>query len=149
MVGLTSGLRRSEAGSPWVLRARVRLLRSACCGANLTMVYALVTHDFSVKYVAQVGSRATPLVFTIVSLWSALEGSILFWGLIMGTYLLAFALVHRNEHARYMSLALGTMLAVGVFFAFLIAGPANPFGTRCPRCRRTARAPTRCCRTTS
>ena len=51
------------------------------------------------KYVAQVGSRATPLIFTIVSLWSALEGSILFWGVIMGTYLLAFALVHRNEHA--------------------------------------------------
>ena len=57
-------------------------------GANLTMVYALVTHDFSVKYVAQVGSRATPLVFTIVSLWSALEGSILFWGAILGIYVL-------------------------------------------------------------
>jgi hypothetical protein len=30
----------------------------------------------------------------------------------MGCYLLAFALVHRNEHRRYMSLALGTMLGV-------------------------------------
>ena len=29
---------------------------------------------------------------------------------------------------RHMPLALGMMLAVGVFFAFLIAGPANPFG---------------------
>ena len=36
-------------------------------GANLTMVYALVTHDFSVHYVSQVGSRATPLVYTVVS----------------------------------------------------------------------------------
>ena len=27
--------------------------------ANLAMVYALVTHDFSVSYVAQVGSRST------------------------------------------------------------------------------------------
>ncbi|SEU20121.1 heme lyase CcmF/NrfE family subunit [Stigmatella erecta] len=131
LVGLTSGLRRSEAGFPWVMRAVVGFF--ACmAGANLTMVYALVTDDFSIRYVTQVGSRATPLLFKIVSLWSALEGSILFWGLIMGSFLLAFALVHRKEHQRYMSLALGTMLAVGVFFAFLIAGPANPWGAVSP-----------------
>ena len=41
------------------------------------MVTALVTHDFSVSYVAQVGSRSTPLFYTIISLWGALEGSIL------------------------------------------------------------------------
>ena len=47
--------------------------------AVVSMVYALVTHDFSVSYVAQVGSRTTPLLFTVISLWGALEGSILFW----------------------------------------------------------------------
>jgi cytochrome c-type biogenesis protein CcmF len=126
VVGLTSGLRQSEAGSQWVRRA-VWGFFACMAGSNLMMVYSLVTNDFSIKYVAQVGSRATPLTFKIVALWSALEGSILFWGLIMGCYLLAFALVHRNEHRRYMSLALGTMLGVGVFFSFLIAGPANPW----------------------
>lgn len=128
VVGLTSGLRQSEAGSQWVRRA-VWGFFACMAGSNLMMVYSLVTNDFSIAYVAQVGSRATPLTFKIVALWSALEGSILFWGLIMGSYLLAFYLVHRNEHRRYMSLALGTMLGVGVFFAFLIAGPANPWHT--------------------
>src|SRR5437762_2955366 len=47
--------------------------------AALAMISALVTHDFSVSYVAQVGSRETPLFYTIISLWGALEGSILFW----------------------------------------------------------------------
>ncbi|WP_225411468.1 heme lyase CcmF/NrfE family subunit [Stigmatella hybrida] len=131
LVGLTSGLRRSEAGFPWVMRAVVGFF-TCMTGANLAMVYALVTDDFSIRYVTQVGSRATPLLFKIVSLWSALEGSILFWGFIMASFLLAFALVHRKEHQRYMSLALGTMLAVGVFFAFLIAGPANPWGAVSP-----------------
>ncbi|MCE9673710.1 heme lyase CcmF/NrfE family subunit [Myxococcus stipitatus] len=131
VVGLFTGLRRSEAGFPWVMRA-VWGFAGCMIAANLVMVYALVTHDFSVKYVAQVGSRDTPLLYTIVSLWSALEGSILFWGFIMGGYIAAFAWVHRREHARYMQLALGTMLAVGVFFAFLIAGPANPWGAVSP-----------------
>src|SRR5690606_26275294 len=54
--------------------------------ATFAMVYALVTHDFSVGYVAQVGSRSTPLFFTIISLWGALEGSILFWGLVLALY---------------------------------------------------------------
>ena len=126
LVGLLGGMRRNEAAFPWVLRCVFGFF--ACMlGANLVMEWGLLTNDFSVQYVTQVGSRATPTIYKIVSLWSALEGSILFWGLIMGSYVLAFALVHRREHARYMSLALGTMLAVGVFFAFLIAGPANPF----------------------
>ena len=42
--------------------------------ATVAMVVALVTHDFSVSYVAQVGSRATPLFYTVISLWGALEG---------------------------------------------------------------------------
>ncbi|MFP2957888.1 heme lyase CcmF/NrfE family subunit [Myxococcus sp. 1LA] len=131
LVGLVSGLRRSDAGFPWVMRA-VWGFAACMIGSNLVMVHALVTHDFSVRYVAQVGSRATPLAYTVVSLWSALEGSILFWGFIMGGYIAAFAYIHRKEHARYMQLALGTMLAVGVFFAFLIAGPANPWGAVSP-----------------
>ncbi|MBN1204507.1 MAG: heme lyase CcmF/NrfE family subunit [Myxococcaceae bacterium] len=131
VVGLVSGLRRNEAGSPWVMRA-VWGFFACMAGSNLTMVYALLTDDFSIKYVAQVGSRATPTVFKVVSLWSALEGSILFWGIIMASFVLAFALAHRDEHKRYMSLALGTMLAVGVFFSFLIAGPANPWHTLSP-----------------
>src|SRR5215208_3181105 len=54
--------------------------------ANSAMIYGLVTHDFSISYVAQVGSRATPVFFTIISLWSSLEGSILFWGLILSGF---------------------------------------------------------------
>src|SRR5678815_248015 len=41
--------------------------------ATIAMIVALVTHDFSVSYVAAVGSRSTPLLFTIISLWGALE----------------------------------------------------------------------------
>ncbi len=126
VVGFVGGLRHSQTGYTWVLRSVIGFFVCMLM-ANAVMVFALVTHDFSVSYVAQVGSRATPLLFTVVSLWSALEGSILFWGLILGCYLLAFGLAHRKEPPVAMQLAVGTMLAVGVFFAFLIAGPANPF----------------------
>ncbi len=126
-VGLIGGMRRAPGARAWVERATIGFF-VCMLGANLTMVWALVAHDFSVHYVAQVGSRATPLVYTVVSLWSALEGSILFWGAILGTYLFAFARAQRNSKERNVELALGAMLGAATFFAFLIAGPANPFG---------------------
>ena len=127
VVGIFTGMTRRESALPWVQRA-VYGFSGSMILANLVMVAALLKHDYSVKYVAQVGSNSTPTIFTIVSLWSSLEGSILFWGAIMGLYLFAFAWVHRAEHGRYMQLSLGMMCAVATFFAFLIAGPANPWG---------------------
>ena len=128
VVGLVTGMMRKESALPLVQKG-IYGFAASMFASNLVMVNALLSHDFSVKYVSQVGSRSTPTIFTIVSLWSALEGSILFWGMIMGGYLFAFAWAYRREHGRYMQLSLGVMAAVATFFAFLIAGPANPWTT--------------------
>jgi cytochrome c-type biogenesis protein CcmF len=100
--------------------------------ANAVMLKALLQHDFSVRYVSMVGSRSTPVLFTIVSLWSSLEGSILFWGAVLGAYLAGFAWVYRTRHPEYMPYALSVCLGVAVFFACVIAAPANPFGAVWP-----------------
>src|SRR5207237_9575876 len=91
--------------------------------ATAVMEYALVTHDFSVSYVAQVGSRSTPTWVTIASLWSSLEGSILFWGLILGIYIAIATWLTRDSHQEFMPDAIGVWLACAAFFSFLIAGP--------------------------
>ena len=95
--------------------------------ANLAMIYALVTHDFSISYVAQVGSRATPLFFTVISLWGALEGSILFWGWILSGYTASVVFFTKGKLGSLGTYALATMLLVGVFFYLLLLFPANPF----------------------
>ncbi len=95
--------------------------------ANLAMVYALVTHDFSISYVARVGSRSTPPFFSVISLWGSLEGSILFWGLILSGYTAAVTYLHRDRDNDMFGIATGTLLVVGVFFYMLLLGPANPF----------------------
>ena len=78
----------------------------------LVMEYALLTHDFSVSYVAQVGSRAVPTWVTIVSLWSSLEGSILFWGFVLGIYIAVATWLTRDQHAEYMPYAIGDVARV-------------------------------------
>jgi cytochrome c-type biogenesis protein CcmF len=95
--------------------------------AAVSMVVALVTHDFSVSYVAAVGSRSTPLLFTIISLWGALEGSILFWAWVLGLYSAAVVFLHHRRPGNLVPYAVMTLLAVAAFFAILLVGPADPF----------------------
>lgn len=95
--------------------------------AIVLMVVALVAHDFSVGYVAQVGSRSTPLFYTVISLWSSLDGSILFWGWILAGYTAAVIYIYRDRYPDLMPAVTGTLLVVNVFFWLLLAWPANPF----------------------
>lgn len=95
--------------------------------ANLLMVYALVSHDFSVHYVAEVGSLSTPTHITIISLWASLSGSILFWGGVLGVYIGAWTARMGDRYREYTPWALHVMLGTSVFFSFLVASIANPF----------------------
>ncbi len=95
--------------------------------ATLSMVYALVTHDFSVSYVAQVGSRETPLFYTVISLWGALEGSILFWAWVLALYSSAAVWINRQREGNLVPYAAAAFLGISLFFLVLLVGPANPF----------------------
>src|SRR6267143_174009 len=128
LVGFVTGVRPNAAGWKWARRLAYAFAAFMVL-ANLTMEYALLTHDFSVSYVAHVGSRRVPTWVSIVSLWSSLEGSILFWGLVMGVYIAVATSRNANRHPEYMPYAVGVWLACGAFFSFLLAGPAQPFAT--------------------
>ncbi len=54
--------------------------------AVVMMQRALITRDFSMLYVQQVGSADTPTLYNIAAMWSALEGSILLWVLILAGF---------------------------------------------------------------
>src|SRR5256885_1882178 len=121
-----AGAKKSIDGLKWARRFAFAF--SACMAlATLVMEYALLTHNFAVSYVAQVGSRSVPTWVTIVSLWSSLEGSILFWGLVMGVYVAVATWRNADRYPEYMPYAVGVWLACGAFFSFLLAGPAQPF----------------------
>ena len=128
-VGAFSGwvmARGHEEAFRWTKRCGL-VFALAMIAANLLMEWALVSHDFSVGYVAEVGSRSTPLSFTIVSLWSSLDGSILFWGLILGLYVLGFVKTAGASQRPQLGFTYVALFGVAVFFAWLIAGLASPF----------------------
>jgi cytochrome c-type biogenesis protein CcmF len=104
-----------------------RLVQSARYAAILTfplvllgcfgLWYALFTHDFGVKYVAEVSSIATPLVFRFTALWGSQAGSILFWCLIMSLFV---ATVMLRDWRREKALLPHVTMASALVLAFFI-----------------------------
>jgi cytochrome c-type biogenesis protein CcmF len=96
--------------------------------ATAAIEHALVTHDFSLTYVAENNSRATPLLYSITGLWSALAGSILLWGLGLAAATSVLVWRYRRRfHDEVVGWATLVMYAVSAFFFGLMIGPANPF----------------------
>ncbi len=135
VVGLllvTFGARRQRA--EWVEAgySATYLQFALVTAATFAMIFGLVSHDFSIDYVAQVGSRATPLYYTVISLWGALEGSILFWGWVLSLLTALVVFWNRDRGGKLIPYTTATLLGVGIFFQILLVGPAHPFGLVSP-----------------
>jgi len=98
--------------------------------ATGAMQWALITHDFSLAYVAENNASVTPLIYSITGMWSALAGSILLWGIVLSFLVVAVLWRYRsNADDPLVGWAIAVMLVVATFFFALMAGPANPFVT--------------------
>jgi len=133
VVTMAVGLR---GGRPALIRSGRTYAFMALGGAVLAtfaMERALITRDFSLEYVAANGSTRTPALFNVATMWSALEGSILLWALVLAGYIALIAHKFRSRlEDPLVGWALLTLLTVGVFFFGLMLGPANPFQTISP-----------------
>jgi cytochrome c-type biogenesis protein CcmF len=120
-------------GRPNLLRAGrtyTWLILIGAVMAAAAMERALLTHDFSMKYVAEHGSRTTSTFFTVTTMWSALEGSIILWTLILAGYIAAVAIKYRDRvDDPLVGWAMLVTFVVAAFFFLLMVGPANPFRT--------------------
>ena len=93
------------------------------------MLAALLSNDFTLRYVAENSSRETPVFFKVLSLWAADDGSLLFWNLILAGYVAAVAVRFRRYRPPTFPYALSVLFGVQAFYLILVNGPARPFGT--------------------
>lgn len=130
IVVLALGLR---GGRPELLRTPPYFaggLIFAALLACFAMERALITRDFTVRYVAENGSSHTPALYNFATLWGALEGSILLWALILSGYIGAVVFRFRKRMGdALLGWATLTMFTVALFFFTLMTLGANPFRT--------------------
>ncbi|SCL32880.1 cytochrome c-type biogenesis protein CcmF [Micromonospora rhizosphaerae] len=110
-------------------RITTTLTLLAAVAACAVLEAALLRHDFSVRFVAENGGHGVPVYYTVTSLWSALDGSLLLWLLIHGGYATALARRPGRYPSRLHGYAMVVVSAVGMFFFALAYFAANPFRT--------------------
>jgi cytochrome c-type biogenesis protein CcmF len=96
-----------------------------CC--MLLLVYAFLTFDFSVRYVAVNTNRGTPFYYRITALWGALEGSIILWTWMLSIYTLIVVVQYRRRQPEFYPWVLAVMLGIAAFFLLVMTIPAPPF----------------------
>src|SRR3954451_20269438 len=131
IVTLAVGLTRRRTALLTSGRTYVWLVAAGAVIAFVAMERALLTHDFSIAFVANNSSRHTPFPFNVATLWSALEGSIILWATVLSGYLVVTALKFKTRATDpLVGWATLTMFVVPLFFSGLMLpniAPADPF----------------------
>jgi cytochrome c-type biogenesis protein CcmF len=91
------------------------------------LVYAFVTDDFSVEYVASTSNSQLPLFYRVTAVWGAHEGSLLLWVLILSLWSVAVAAFSRGLPQSFASRVLGVMGLISAGFMLFTLWTSNPF----------------------
>ena len=92
------------------------------------MEFALITHNFSLAYVAENNATFTPLLYSITGMWSALEGSLLLWVLLQSVITFGVLYYYRRDRGdAVVGWATTVLFGIAAFFTLLMMGPADPF----------------------
>jgi cytochrome c-type biogenesis protein CcmF len=100
--------------------------------ALLLLEYALITSDFSLRYVAHTSTRGSLTRYKIAGLWGSLEGSLLLWTWLQAGFT---ALVVARYHARHPAVlpyVQAVLQGITAFFLLVLTFGVNPFAPLSP-----------------
>jgi cytochrome c-type biogenesis protein CcmF len=127
LIAATAAGRRFS--TPLLTSARNGLLGVAVLmtGAVVTLLLALLTHDFSIRYVAENSSLEMPRIFIFTALWGGQAGSLLFWAWMLSVFGALAVWVHFYSEVRLIPWVIAVISTVQVFFLVVLNFLTNPF----------------------
>jgi cytochrome c-type biogenesis protein CcmF len=95
--------------------------------ASIGLWTALLTSDFSLRFVASYTSANLPAVYKFAAFWGGQAGSMLFWCLVLSLYSAITLFANRRSNRGLMPYVTGTLATILVFFLATTAFGANPY----------------------
>ena len=95
--------------------------------ASATLLVAFLTHDFSIRYVAEHASRDMPPSLVAAAFYSGQQGSLLYWAWALSLFSAVVSLQNRRTNQALMPYVLATLMAIVAFFTLLLGFVASPF----------------------
>ncbi|MBD3385864.1 heme lyase CcmF/NrfE family subunit [candidate division KSB1 bacterium] len=97
--------------------------------SSLLLLYALLSRNFQVEYVAQYTNRSLPIAYTIAAFWAGQAGSLLFWALLLSFFTWGVMLRTPHKNTFFFSRTLAVLSVTLSFFLYLLIFKSNPFAT--------------------
>jgi cytochrome c-type biogenesis protein CcmF len=115
---------------PRLVHSAERAAIASCASVAIafaSLLYLLLSDDFSVSHVADASSRELPLFYKIAALWGAHDGSMLLW--VFFTAIISGIVVCQNRfrHRDLMPYVTAVLMFNLVFFLLLNIFISNPF----------------------
>ncbi|HEX9758111.1 MAG TPA: heme lyase CcmF/NrfE family subunit [Nitrospiria bacterium] len=130
LVGIVTPIIGLKTKNPaWVQAGRqaVTLIFFLLSIGMISLVFAFVTRDFSVKYVMATSNSRLPWFYTVAALWGGHEGSLLLWVWILATFCTVAAWLHWRTQPAIIPYLLSIQSLVMFGFLSLIVFLSNPF----------------------
>ena len=96
------------------------------------LVWAFVSDDFTVQYVASNSNTLLPVFYKVTAVWGGHEGSVLLWALVLAGWTLAVAIFSRDLPLDMLARVLSVMGIISVGFYLFILLTSNPFDRMLP-----------------
>ena len=120
-------------------RKNLRLVRSALYAsyaatgliafASAVMWFAILSNDYTIKYVQRHSDASMPWFYKFTAFWGGLDGSILWWVLLLAVFASLSIFVNRERHKELIPYVAAILYVVIGFFLFLIIFEKRPFDT--------------------
>jgi cytochrome c-type biogenesis protein CcmF len=129
---VTAGLAAVGAArrSPRLVEASVQALYATAGVASFSsalIIYAFLADDFSIQYVQHTSDSGMPLFYKITAFWGGLDGSLLFWALLLSVFSAMAVKANRRRHPELIPHVVWVLALCIAFFAGLLVFLKNPF----------------------
>jgi cytochrome c-type biogenesis protein CcmF len=95
--------------------------------ASGALIYALVSRDFQIEYVARYTNRTLPLIYTLTAFYAGQEGSLLLWAWLLSLFSSIVIWQNREKNRDLIPHTTLVLMAITFFFLLLLVFVTNPF----------------------
>ncbi len=92
----------------------------------ISLLYVLITSDFSVEYVAHYTNRELPLFYKITALWAGQSGSLVLWIWLLGLFTIIVVWENRGDLSDFNSYAYMILSFTFLFLLLILTFFSNP-----------------------
>ncbi|MCZ6533932.1 MAG: heme lyase CcmF/NrfE family subunit [SAR324 cluster bacterium] len=101
-------------------------------GASAVLMRGFLMDDFSIRFVWQNSSTDLPLGYKIAAFWGGMDGSLLFWELVLAGFAAVVAYSYQRSNREIIPYVIVVLNIIQVFLLFLLTTYSNPLGLQAP-----------------